>query len=367
MQPVAQADEPAKGFALRLEQPDEILPGIPIFFATSYPGYSGVSQGLLIKQTEGRPIKVEGNPDHPGSLGGTDLISQGTILGLYDPDRSRGCVKLGTPYGFDKFLDETRQLLDAQKPTQGAGIRFLTEPTTSPTLAAQIEDFLKRFPKAKWIQYEPVGRDNARRANLAAFGKPVNPVYKLDKAQVVLSLDCDFLSAAGVGYVRYARDFMANRRVREVPESIQRGEGIPLDKMNRLYAVESMVTSTRGGRGPPPAARAEQGRRPDPRARGQARRRRRDRAGGRRGSPGVGRRARGRLDRPPGHYTRTRRGYAAGGGPPDRARDQREARRVRQNGGVHRARWSRARPPTGWPNSSRSPTIWRATRSNCCS
>ena len=227
-----------------VKQPDEILPGIPLFFATSYPGYSGVSQGLLVKQTEGRPIKVEGNPDHPGSLGGTDLISQGTVLGLYDPDRSRGCVKLGTPYGFDKFLDEAKQLLDAQKPTQGAGIRFLTEPTTSPTLSGLIEEFLKRYPKAKWIQYEPVGRDAMRRGNLAAFGKHVNPVYKLDKAQVVLSLDCDFLSAAGVGYVRYSRDFMANRKVREVPQSIERGEGIPLEKMNRLYVIESMVTST---------------------------------------------------------------------------------------------------------------------------
>ena len=227
-----------------VHQPDEILPGIPIFFSTSYPGQSGVSQGLLVKQTEGRPIKVEGNPSHPGSLGGTDLISQGTVLGLYDPDRSRAVQKKGTPYGYDKFLDETKQLLDAQKPSQGAGVRFLTEPTTSPTLIAQVEEFLKRYPKAKWIQYEPVGRDSVRRAALAAFGKYVNPVYKLDKAQVVLALDCDFLSAAGVGNVRYSRDFMANRKVRMVEESVKRGEGIPLEKMNRLYAVESMVTST---------------------------------------------------------------------------------------------------------------------------
>ena len=229
-----------------VRQPDQMLPGVPLFFATTYPGVGGVSQGLVVKQTEGRPIKVEGNPNHPSSLGGTDLISQGTVLGLYDPDRSKDIKKQGTQYGYDKFLEAIKDALAKQQPKQGEGVRFLTDPVTSPTLATQIDEFLKRYPKAKWVQYEPAGRDAAKKAALAAFGKPVNTVYKLDKALVALSLDCDFLSASGPGNVRNARDFMANRKVREVAESIQRGEGIPLEQMNRLYAVESMLTCTGG-------------------------------------------------------------------------------------------------------------------------
>ncbi len=229
-----------------VRQPDQVLPGVPLFFATSYAGPGGVGLGLVVRQHEGRPIKVEGNANHPGSLGSTDLMSQATVLDLYDPDRSKQVSRQGAESGYDKFLDAVRGELDKQKPKQGEGMRFLTAPTTSPTLAGQVEEFLKRYPKAKWVQYEPVGRDAARRASLAAFGKYVNTVYKLDKARVVLSLDCDLLSAAGAGNVRYAREFMANRKVREVQAAIDKGEGVALDRMNRLYVVESMLTNTGG-------------------------------------------------------------------------------------------------------------------------
>ena len=229
-----------------VKQPEQQLPGIPLFFATAYAGQSGYGNGVIVKQQEGRPIKVEGNPNHPASLGGTNLISQATVLSLYDPDRSRNISKRGVEATFESFLEETRGALVNQRANQGERLRFLTEPTTSPTLIALMDEVQKRFPKMKWVQYEPVNRDAARRASVAAFGKPVNAVYSLNKAKVVLSLDCDFLSAAGVGHVRYARDFVAGRKPREVKQSIERGEGVAVENLNRLYVVESMVTPTGG-------------------------------------------------------------------------------------------------------------------------
>ena len=133
--------------------------------------------------------------------------------------------------------------LERQLAKQGDGVRFLTEPCTSPTFVGLIDEFTKRYPKAKWVQYEPVSREGHRRAVSAAFGAPANVVYKLDKAKVALALDCDFITG-GPGSVRNARDFMKNRKVRTVPEAIAAGEGVAVGSMNRLYAVESMVTTT---------------------------------------------------------------------------------------------------------------------------
>ena len=229
-----------------VKQPEQQLPGIPLFYATACAGQSGYANGVIVKQQEGRPIKVEGNPNHPASLGGTNLVTQATVLSVYDPDRSRYIAHKGVEATPESFLEEVRGVLANQRANQGERLRFLTEPTTSPTLVALMDEVLKRFPKAKWVQYEPVNRDAARRASVAAFDKPVNAVYSLNKAKVVLSLDCDFLSAAGPGHIRYARDFAANRKAREVKQSIERGEGVAVDSLNRLYAVESMVTPTGG-------------------------------------------------------------------------------------------------------------------------
>jgi len=225
------------------KQPEQLLPGIPLFFATAYAQQSGVGLGLLVKQTEGRPIKIEGNPNHPGSLGSTDIYSQASILSLYDPDRAKEVKLSGRPGSYDNFVTSIKFELEKQLPKQGDGVRFLTEPSTSPTFIALVDEFTRRYPKAKWIQYEPVSRDHARKAVQAAFGAPANVVYKLDKAKVALALDSDFLTC-GPGSVRNARDFVKNRKVRTVKESIAAGEGIPVEAMNRLYAVETMLTST---------------------------------------------------------------------------------------------------------------------------
>ena len=189
-------------------------------------------QSLLVESHDGRPTKVEGNPLHPGSLGATDVFAQAAILGLYDPDRSQTLTNLGEIRPWSSFLGAINAALTAQKPLEGAGLRILTESINSPTLAAQIRELLKRFPAAKWHQWDPASRDNVRVGSAFAFtGEYVDAQYRFEQADVILSLDADFLGS-GPGSLRYAREFAARRR----PENANR--------MNRLYAVESMPAST---------------------------------------------------------------------------------------------------------------------------
>jgi MoCo/4Fe-4S cofactor protein with predicted Tat translocation signal len=214
-----------------VQAPEEFVPGKPLFYATSMP-FQGVASGLLVESHLGRPTKVEGNPEHPASLGAADIFSQASVLTLYDPDRSQVVVQNGRIGNWSDFLSDMALHRLTLRATQGEGFRILTETVTSPSLAAQIQELLQQFPKAKWHQYEPAGRDNSRAGSMLAFGEYVETQYHFDRADVVLSLDSDFLST-GPGAVRYAHDFAQKRRVTG-PEST----------MNRLYAVESTPTAT---------------------------------------------------------------------------------------------------------------------------
>ncbi len=213
------------------QQPEDFVPGKPLFYATAMP-VAGYATGLLVESHMGRPTKVEGNPSHPASLGAANVFAQASVLGLYDPDRAQVVVYRGRIGDWSTFLtsmDQNRADLLALK---GAGLRILTGMVTSPTLADQIRSVLAQFPQAKWHQYEPGSRDTVREGSKLAFGEYLNTVYHLDLADVVVSLDADFLSA-GPGAVRYARDFADKRRVTG-PEST----------MNRLYVVESTPSVT---------------------------------------------------------------------------------------------------------------------------
>jgi MoCo/4Fe-4S cofactor protein with predicted Tat translocation signal len=222
--------QPAEKIVPYVRQPEELIPGKPLFYATSM-ALGGVATGLLVESHEGRPTKIEGNPLHPGSLGATDVFAQAAILGLYDPDRSQTLTNLGEIRPWSSFLGAMNAALTAQKPLKGAGLRILTESVNSPTLAAQIRELLARFPSAKWHQWDPASRDHARVGAKNAFGMFVDAQYRVEQADVILSLDADFLGS-GPGGLRYAREFAKRRR----PEDAER--------MNRLYAVESMPTST---------------------------------------------------------------------------------------------------------------------------
>ncbi len=214
-----------------VRQPEEEVPGKPLFFATAMP-MNGAGIGLLVESHEGRPTKVEGNPDHPSSRGATDLFAQASILGLYDPDRSRNITNLGDIRPFSAFTTALQDPLKAQEASQGAGIRILTETVASPTLGAQMREFLMRFPRAKWVQWDPAGRHNARAGSQLAFGDYVDAQYAIDKADVILSLDADFLCNGASG-VRHSRAFASRRRL----------EGDQA-QLNRLYAVECDATNT---------------------------------------------------------------------------------------------------------------------------
>ena len=248
-------------------QPDQILPGVPLFFATAMPQANGVGLGLIVKSVEGRPIKCEGNPNHPSSLGSIELQALAAPLSFYDPDRSQAARMGETATTQDKVIAAFKDVLtrQAEKPIgeRGEGVRLLTEPTTSPTVIRLMEEFLRRYPAAKWIQYEPVGTANSRKGLLAAFGKHLTPVYNFAEAEVVLSLDADFLS--GPGSVRHARDFASRRKVstidaaHELEEAHEKAnpktpghfhpkwEAIVAEAtggLSRLYVVEGALTST---------------------------------------------------------------------------------------------------------------------------
>jgi MoCo/4Fe-4S cofactor protein with predicted Tat translocation signal len=222
--------QPAEKIVPYVRQPEELVPGRPLFYATAM-SLGGVATGLLVESHEGRPTKIEGNALHPGSLGASDAFAQAAVLGLYDPDRSQTLTNVGEIRPWSAFLGAIRAALAAQQPLAGAGLRILTESVSSPTLAAQIRDLLARFPSATWHQWDPASRENARGGAKLAFGEYVDAQYHLDRADVIVTLDADVLGC-GPAALRYARDFSARRR----PEDATR--------MNRLYALESMPTST---------------------------------------------------------------------------------------------------------------------------
>ena len=212
-----------------VRQPENVIPGRPMYYATAVT-LGGYASPVLVESHLGRPTKIEGNDLHPASQGGTDIFTQAAILGLYDPDRSQSVVSMGDQRSFPSFMNAVRGPLSAQKALQGAGIRILTTTVTSPTLADQLRNFLKTYPQAKWHVYEPINRDNVLEGAKLAFGQPVETRYDFSKADVIVSLDADFLYAGYPGNTKYIRDFASRRN--------------PDGNMNRLYVIESTPSST---------------------------------------------------------------------------------------------------------------------------
>ncbi len=188
----------------------------------------GYALGLLAHSQQGRPTKLEGNPDHPASLGATDAWAQASILTLYDPDRSQAITHEGATATWAEFLAALQTVLEPLQATGGAGVRILTESISSPTLADQLQAVLTTFPQAVWHHYEPINRENVYAGAALAFGEPAEPIYRLSQAAVVVCLDAD-LFATSPGRVRYAREFADARRAN-----------------NRLYVLESTPTITGG-------------------------------------------------------------------------------------------------------------------------
>jgi MoCo/4Fe-4S cofactor protein with predicted Tat translocation signal len=214
-----------------VKQPDGMVLGKPQHYATVMP-FGGDALGVLVESHEGRPTKIEGNPEHPSSQGATDAFAQAAVLDLYDPDRAKTPTRLGQVSAWQTFQSEAQSLAVSQKAVNGAGMRILAGTTTSPALAAQMEALQKLYPQAKWHQWEPAVGDGAREGANLAFGRVVNSVYRMDKADVIVSLDADFMTS-GPGHVRHMKDFYRRRNLTG-----------PNDEMNRLYVVEPTPSVT---------------------------------------------------------------------------------------------------------------------------
>jgi MoCo/4Fe-4S cofactor protein with predicted Tat translocation signal len=212
-----------------VRQPENVVPGRPMFYATAFT-LGGYASPVLVESHLFRPTKIEGNPQHPASLGGTDVYAQASILDLYDPDRAQNITYMGDVRSWTAFTEAVRGPMATAKSMAGGGVRILTQGVTSPTLAAQIHSYLEANPMAKWHVYEPINRDNVYEGAKMAFGEPVETRYDLSKADVIVSLDADFLSSGFPGSTRYIRDFASRRN--------------PDANMNRLYVIESTPSAT---------------------------------------------------------------------------------------------------------------------------
>jgi molybdopterin-containing oxidoreductase family iron-sulfur binding subunit len=215
--------QPAEKIVPYVRQPEDIIPGRPLFFATAMP-LGGVGLPLLAENHMGRPTKVEGNPDHPASLGATDVFAQASVLTLYDPDRSRTVLNRGEVKTWGAFVAALRGAVDGRRAAGGAGVRVLTEPISSPALLDRMQAMLTSMPEVRWHQWDPV-------FGTVQGGRPAeSALYRFDRADVVVALDADFLGT-GPAAVRYTRDFSSRRRL-----------GTPQDQLNRLYAVDPVPT-----------------------------------------------------------------------------------------------------------------------------
>ncbi len=221
--------QPTETIVPYVRQPEQFTPGKSLFFATAMP-MSGYAKGVLVESHLGRPTKIEGNPQHPMSMGATDVFAQASLLGLYDPDRSHTVIYNGQISAWVKFLSAMALIREQHIADRGRGLRILSEPVSSPALIWQLSELQKQFPEMRWNVYDPT--ELGERAT--AFGQPVEVLYDLSKADVIVSLDADFL-ASGPASVRHAREFTDRRRLASAS-----------DGMNRLYVVEPSPSSTGG-------------------------------------------------------------------------------------------------------------------------
>jgi MoCo/4Fe-4S cofactor protein with predicted Tat translocation signal len=211
--------QPLRTIVPYVRQPEELVPGRPLFFATALT-LAGYARGVLVETHEGRPTKIEGNPEHPASRGASDIFMQAEILMLYDPDRSQAVIEEGQISTWDSLLGYLSGRTREWRSSGGRGLRLLTRHETSPTFRDQIQRLSSKYPAAVWHEYEPVS------TNIPSA------IYHFERAEIIFSIDADFLSPGPASLIEQ-RDFAAARRVAD------RAQG-----MNRLYVVESTPSLT---------------------------------------------------------------------------------------------------------------------------
>ena len=220
---------PEMRFAPQARGQEDYVPGSPYNYTTAIV-LNGQASGLVIKTYDGRPVKVEGNPDHPSSQGAATALAKASVLDVYDPDRSKLVMSGGKESTWEAFSAGIAGL----NLGEGAGLRVLSESVASPTLESLRAQLLAKYPGARWVEYDPISRENERAGTIVAFGQPLNVLPQYDKASVVLSLDHDFLGLDNASPL--ATKLFSKRRRVESEEDIGR--------INRLYVVESQFSAT---------------------------------------------------------------------------------------------------------------------------
>ena len=211
------------------DKPEEIIPGVPMYYATAMP-FRGTLLSLLVESHEGRPTKIEGNPDHPVAQGASSIFEQASILNLYDPDRSKVILQNRSESDWDTFISVAQGLL---RNGTDSPIAVLSAPTSSPTVQALRGQLAQAFPRLKWITYSPEGDEPGAMGMQMAYGQSLRPWYHFDQASVIVSFDADFLSSTDRNFTHNARSFAKGRKLTS-----------PDDTMSRLYAVESAFSVT---------------------------------------------------------------------------------------------------------------------------
>ena len=223
--------QPQEKIVPQVRAPEELIPGKPSYFASAY-AHHGHAFGILVESQMGRPIRVDGNPNHPASLGGASSAMQASILDLYDPDRAQTVTNAGRLSTPSIFWEQFGQRLQEHQESNGQGLRILSQTTTSPTEAGLLRSIQNKFPNVKVHYYEPHNRDNLYRGSDLSWARHLSVDHDFSQANVIFSFDSDF-TARGSTSARYSKHFSKSRRVRD-------GQ----DSMNRLYLVESSPTAT---------------------------------------------------------------------------------------------------------------------------
>ena len=211
------------------------IPGVPVYFATSFPG-PRENIPLVVETHQNRPTKIEGNDQFQAYGGATNLHAQASVLDLYDPDRAQRSSDGVKAMSRAQVNDLLASVSAKFAPTSGQGLAFLAERSASPTRERIVEELRERLPRVIWAEYEAVESVKTEEATERLFGRRLRPHYALGKAKRILSLDADFLSGE-TGNLGYSRDFSAGRRVHSQEDA---------SKMNRLYQVESRFSITGG-------------------------------------------------------------------------------------------------------------------------
>ena len=223
--------KPAQKILPYIQAPEEIIPGIPNYYASTMP-FGMNSFGIVVESHEGRPTHIEGNSLHSSSKGSVNPFIQASILDLYDPDRMKYIYSSSGKSSIDNFKKSIKEISGVFKDKDGEGLAVLSSSFRSPTTKNLHDKFISNYPKSNWVSFDSISYENQISGLESVIGDKVLPVYHFDKANIVLSLESDFIGS-DLNSIHNQKTFSKKRKVKT-----------KTDTMNRLYTVESNLSST---------------------------------------------------------------------------------------------------------------------------